>query len=312
MATQWSIVAFIPTLGRDVDRLERTIDSVLIWPHPNLRLVVVDNSQDRLVRERPGVELIATGVNLGMVGAMQIVSERYPSDFIWSLQDDMVLLNDCLTPMLQKMKELPAVGACTPVLDHDGTQPAKLRAGFVKTDDSGLATWELFPKSPTRVADLDVDFDFTFVFSSGTLYRTSALEEIGGLDVGLWPLTHVDVDIGIRMSAKGWKSIICTDGRAWHAKGQSTSKGLARLTSQWNRQRISEDFDSRIKENGLGFGSWDPMIARMSHITIELGSQVSDFSRQADKSLMRILTLRTKAAAKKIIRWLRFGTPPGT
>ena len=303
METDWSVVAFIPTLGRDLDRLDRTIDSVLVRPHSNLTLVVVDNSQDRSVRERQGVEIIATGVNLGMVGAMQIVRERYPAAFIWSLQDDMVLLNDCLTPMLQKMREMPAVGACTPVLDHDGIQPAKLRAGFVNTSDSGGSRWDLFPKSATPLAELDVDFDFTFVFSSGTLYRTSALEEIGGLDVGLWPLTHVDVDIGLRLSAKGWKSIICADARAWHAKGQSTSSELGRLTSQWNRKRILEDFDSRIAETGLGFGTWDPMIARMSHITIELSSQLSDLRRQTDRSLWRKFIRRTKTVAKKVLRW---------
>lgn len=283
MGNKQQVVAFVPTLGRNLAQLERTLDSILRQPHAGLEVVVVDNSPNRCVDEKDGVTVISMGLNLGMVGAFQLIREKFPADYYWSLQDDMELLNDCLTPMKMKMTGNPRLAAITPLrAELDGTVTSKPRAGHLGLSEQGEIKWSPYPSGDFDEELLEDDRTFSFVFSSGALYRSEAIDDIGGLDVGLWPLQHVDVDLGLRFSRSGWASAICSEALVWHAKSQSTPKAFGQVLSQLNRERISQDFDVRNSANSDNFGQWEPMVIRMSYLALVLGARLEEVQRELD------------------------------
>lgn len=283
MGNNQRVVAFVPTLGRNLAQLERTLDSILRQPRAGLEVVVVDNSPNRCVDDKEGVKVISMGLNLGMVGAFQLIREEFPADYYWSLQDDMELLNDCLTPMKMKMAGNPRLAAIAPLqADLNGTTISKPRAGQIDLSEQGGIKWGLYPTRDFSVESLESDRTFSFVFSSGALFRSEAIEDIGGLDLGLWPLQHVDVDLGFRFSKAGWESAICHEALVWHAKSQSTPKAFGQVLSRLNRERISQDFQVRNSANSDNFGQWEPMVIRMSYLALVLGARLDEVQRELD------------------------------
>jgi hypothetical protein len=89
------VIAVIPSLGRNIDRLNSCINSVKKYSNfSNLKIILVDNSPDGSLRNTYNIdEVIGLGVNLGFVGALEIVRRKFDAEFIWTLQDD-ITVND--------------------------------------------------------------------------------------------------------------------------------------------------------------------------------------------------------------------------
>ena len=69
------IVAVIPTLGKDLQRLNLCINSIKLYSKQyNLTIIVVNNNDEQKYLEIPQVdEEISLGMNLGWVGALEYV-----------------------------------------------------------------------------------------------------------------------------------------------------------------------------------------------------------------------------------------------
>jgi GT2 family glycosyltransferase len=115
------IIAVIPTLGRNPERLSAAINSIKQFTHQEFRLIVIDNSYEANLRlEAEGVEIVHMGVNVGWVGALEYVRRNFDFDYLWSIQDDMTLLNDVLTVPSREMAGNSRLGAITPLALRDG------------------------------------------------------------------------------------------------------------------------------------------------------------------------------------------------
>lgn len=293
----------IPTLGRNPARLKNAVESVRRQaPSRAVKVVVIDNSPDSVVSADLADEVVATGVNLGFVGALEYVFRHYPADFLWSVQDDMVLLGDCLGPMLEMAKENPRAGAISPVQDWNGVQPARARAGFWDPSYPADFPWKAFPDVDTPLDQLDVNHNFLYVFSSGTLYRSEALTQIGGMNLALFPLGHVDIDLGVRLTSFGRTSMICKDARIHHEKGGSTPNALGHVLSELNRVEILRGPTNPHVDDLLGLGYWRPMVARMSHLVVELGERLEASEQALDSTTSEL------ARVKRSLDW-RIGAP---
>jgi len=144
------------------------------------------------------------------------------SEYIGDLDNDIILTERWLTRLLEHMEKDKKIGAC-----H--------------------ARWELrgYRKSPDDIHEyakkLKDEKGVTvnwWVNGSHTLYRRSALE-----DVGLWNPVFwggEDKDIGIRLTNAGWKCTVARNTCVFHFQGRTT-KIIDQTDQDWRKRREESD-----------------------------------------------------------------------
>lgn len=239
------VLAVVSTLGRDVERLNDAIRSLRVHTVtvPFEFLVVNNSGLPTVTGLEPVDHLYSPGVNLGYVGALEFARRSYSHDFLWSIQDDMTLSNDVLAVLVEAMERLPRLAVASPVLVRDGLVPALTRAGVFTNQQR--TRWQNYPPVDTAPADLPTEMEYSFVSGSGALFRTSALSEIHGFNLGLYPLMHVDVDICARLLTAGWKVALEPQAQISHQIQGSTPRILAATLDRLNRTIVEEELERR-------------------------------------------------------------------
>ena len=241
------VVAVVPTLGKNVAKLNQLISSIRgITSESDLELVVVFNSSQQPSEKIVGADqVLFPGLNLGYVGALEWVRQRNYSSYLWVVQDDMALLNDALAVLLEQIEKDEKLAVVSPLLIREGIVPARTRGGVFTNKEKN--EWENVPFSDTRIDDWTPIKNLSFVAGSGALFRTAALDEVGGFDVSLYPLMHVDVDICNRFLQNGYRMDLCQEAKISHKIGGSTPKLLSAVLNEWNRKIVISKMSRRVK-----------------------------------------------------------------
>ena len=230
------VIAVIPSLGRNIDRLNHCINSVKKYSNfSNLKIILVDNSPDGSLQNIYNVdEVIGLGINLGFVGAVEIVRRKFEAEFIWTLQDDISFSTNVLSNLMKEIKTSSQLAAVCPITLNKNLLSNPRSGKFINND---VTQWNLYPESGTEISSLDTEVDF--IYSSGSLWRMSALEEINGFNLELYPSYHVDVDTCYRLNKKKWKVKLAGNAVIEHEGQGSTPKLLSRVLAVTNRKILS-------------------------------------------------------------------------
>jgi GT2 family glycosyltransferase len=154
------------------------------------------------------------------------------------VQDDMTLLNDVLSFLMLDMERDENLAINSPLLVRNGIVPARTRGG-VFTDNT-RTKWENVPYIDTKIHDWVPIPDLSFVSGSGALFRFNALQAVGGFDVSLFPLMHVDVEISFRLLQAGYRIDLCHEAHIEHEIQGSTPRTLATLLDELNRKTVTQ------------------------------------------------------------------------
>ena len=229
------IVITIATMGGDIPRLTRAAESVRAYTGPHqIETVIVDNSQHGFEYERsPGQQIIRPGLNLGYVGALEYVRRHFPHDYFVCGQDDMVFKVGCLETLVARLEANPQWGAVSPVLVRDGVIPARTRGGVYV--DEAHTTWKHFPFSDTPPGEFDIHAPLAYVSSAGCVFRGEAINQVGGFNLGLYPLLYVDVDVCAKLQSAGWQISLEPSAHISHTINGSTPRILGEVVAVQNR-----------------------------------------------------------------------------
>ena len=245
------IVAVIPTLGKDLQRLNLCVNSIKLYSKQyNLTIIVVNNNDEQKYLEIPQVdEVISPGINLGWVGALEYVRKNYEFDFLWTIQDDLTLENDNLQFFLEDFNHNPNLAVTSPVILKNGFIPAKTRGGYFINKKN--FEWDHYPPVDLKPSELDKDCDLLYVTLSGALIRKDAIEDVDGFNLDLYPLFFVDVDFCYKLISKRWE-IKFTGKSIINHLGQGSipsflGKVLYRVNNEIFKQNIAEN--KQIMEN---------------------------------------------------------------
>lgn len=254
------ILAVISTLAKDVERLNEAIESLNANSSSHeFEILVVNNSEQfEIAGLSPVDHIISPGINLGYVGGLELARRTFDSDFLWSIQDDMTVDNDVLGLLLSEMEKSPRLAVCSPVLVRSGLVPARTRAGiFTNAQET---RWENYPIADLPADEIPNDVKYSFVSGSGALFRNSALEEIGGFNLDLYPLMHVDVDVCARFISMGWQISLVTEAHIRHRIQGSTPGILAKALDRRNRSVVEQQLEGSPKDDYLQSDQIDPGI----------------------------------------------------
>ncbi len=200
-------------------------------------ILVDNNSKDESLevawRECPDIVLLAQKANLGYVKANNVALPYATGEKLLLLNNDTVLLPDCLQLLSEYMDRHPEAGAISPqILNPDGTDqgvarsfPSLMSAMFGRR--SALSRW--FPGNRWTRRYLiglhqtgDEPFACEFLSTACLMMRTADAMSIGGLDEEFrhyW----VDAELCRRVIELG-RTVVCVPrGKLLHFEGQGGS-----------------------------------------------------------------------------------------
>ena len=242
------VVAMVPTLGRDEDRLSRCLESV-VGQVSDLRvsIICIANGGDPTAVLPPMTTLLTPGLNLGWSGGLCLARTVADAEFLWLVQDDMTLDSDCLATLHAALSADESLGSVAPVVvgADGGVRPGS--AGGVLARDGKLRLIEWLPPTtvpPDQLVGLD---RLDYVPSRGCLMRTTAWDSVGGLDPHYYPVTWSDVDLCTALRAAGWQFRLVVDARTRHEQSGSTPSAYGHFLFRRNSDRFARKWGDDLR-----------------------------------------------------------------
>lgn len=200
-----TVDVFVPTYNEDVAILRGTLQACLAMDYPHRTFLLDDGKRDemRQLCEELGVHYITRDNNLhAKAGNLNHALDQTDGEFIAILDADHVPEPDFISKMIGHFRD-PELGIVQSPHAFSNFDTFQGRVNYEKGRfwDEG----ELFYKviQPGRTATNSVIFA-----GSAALFRREALREVGY--IATETITE-DMHTGIRMAAKGWKSMFVPD-----------------------------------------------------------------------------------------------------
>lgn len=227
----------------------RCLESLRLLDYPDYRVITVDNgstdgSQERIRAAHSDIELIESGRNLGFAGGANIgisVALDRGADYVWVLNNDIVVEPATLSSLISVARSQPGVGVVGAAVWQPGADGEPMMAieafrwrGEYRTPD---------PCPEPKAADNAASHLVDDVAGSSSLLDAAMLRRIGPFGERFFHYWE-DVELCARARAAGWLVVHACNARVYHAVGGSlaTSSGQAQyyfvrnwlLYSRWS------------------------------------------------------------------------------
>ncbi|OGF27101.1 hypothetical protein A2303_03320 [Candidatus Falkowbacteria bacterium RIFOXYB2_FULL_47_14] len=215
-------------------------------------IIVVDNGSednvaDTLKNRYPEVILVASAKNLGMGGGNNLGIKRARGDFLFILNDDIVLKRDSLRILYERMRSDGNIGLSAPrLVNADGTfQPSCFRfPTFMTPVLRRTFLGKIFRK---RLEDYVAGEDSSesereceWVMGSSLLVRKAVLDRIGAFDERFF-MYFEDTDLCRRIREAGFRVEYCPGSVVVHEHSRGSAKKawyIAPFTDKLAREHI--------------------------------------------------------------------------
>lgn len=232
------LLCVIPSIGQNLDSLNRCVESARQALPSNSTIEVVWNSLDSIPDLGSDISLYRPGVNLGYGPAINTAVRRNPSRLIWMLQDDMEIPVRYVDSFSRVLAGNPALALISPGIAPQ-SRPDEIVARGGQISPQGRLGKDSNAISVVRIADVDIA-EMGWVPLSGALVRSSAFDEVGGFDIGFFPVGHTDVDLCWRLRQAGYGVATSLSHHIVHQKGGSTAKPLGTYTYKYHQEYFEQ------------------------------------------------------------------------
>lgn len=199
------------------------------------------------------VQIIRSQMNTGF-GAGNLLGANFAKgDYLCFLNNDVILTEDCVTPLCHYLDQHGEVGCITPQ-QYDG-QGHLVRAfnhlpGLRYELCSKRLLERLFPsRYPSRKRLYDTPFEVAQINGCFMLFRSSDFWQMGGFDINLF-LYYEEYDIAMRLAALGMKCVVHPCYSFTHLHEQSTSRNRKLIKRE---TMLSELYIYRKYHSGLQY-----------------------------------------------------------
>jgi GT2 family glycosyltransferase len=262
----------IPSGGR-LDVLERNLDTLAsITDYPNFEIVVIDNSKSAVIEKFAGqwkkngrtvryIDWRNRPFNYSEIN--NAAAKSCESPLLLFLNDDTCAIDPgWLTAMVEiaTRAEVGAVGAR--LLFPDG----RIQHGGVVMGIFGIcghAFKGTFGDEPTYFDFPDVIRDVSALTAACLLVPAKVFWEVGGFDEVQFPVAYNDIDLSLKIGAKGYRLVYTPHASLYHFEAFS---------------KTAEDLDPRPAETAALRTKWKDIIARDPFYNPNLTVTAEDFS----------------------------------
>ncbi len=220
------VTVAIPTYnGKSL--LEVALTSLVAQSFRDFRVVVVDDASSdgspAWLRECwPEVEVVTHPTNLGVTAALNTCLRAGSSEFVVLLNNDMELDPDCLTLLVQAMREHPEAGSACPKLLSFADRTVLDGAG--DTFDWG-GTGRRRGHGERDVGQYDEPQSIFGACAGAAIYRRIAIDAVGPLDEDFFAF-YEDVDWSFRAQLHGYGCRYVPAAVAYHVGSATLGQGV--------------------------------------------------------------------------------------
>ena len=299
------VVAVVPTLGRNLERLRTCLESILQSSFDGrLAVIVVWNDPRRPVPNLGQVTILEPGINLGFPIALNVARKEVSAPYLWIVQDDQTVERDCLQVLVNRIQGIDRPAVVRPVVVNDaGKIPATSCGGLLR---DGGATHEPYPLTDITPDQVDQDVRLDWVTLSGALVHCEAWDEVGGMDPMFFPLQWSDCDLGYRMTRIGIPVLLEAAARVTHERFGSTPSLFREYISDRNRAYLMRKIGGEANSSSMTIDrptDMDEVIAReASLLLIDFAGHVDDQMQQLMNSRSMRLTRPLRALSRRLRR----------
>lgn len=177
-----------------------------------VEVLAVDNASSdatpRLIRERyPEVAVLESASNLGFAGGNDVgirLALEHGADYVYLLNPDTEVEPGFLREAVAVAERRPDAGAVQSLLLL-ASEPGLVNSAGNEIHFLGFGYCGSYRRPVQTV--LPDPREIAFASGASTLYRASALREVGLLDEALF-LYHEDLDLGWRLRLAGWRNFL--------------------------------------------------------------------------------------------------------
>lgn len=229
------ISAYIPAYNVS-EHLARAIESLLAQTRPFDEILVIDDgSRDNsgeIAAKYSQIRLIRHAVNRGLAAARNTAIQAARNDLVASIDADVVADPEWIASLAPHFLDPRVAGAGG--LLTEGVQ--KTLADRWRTARMGQDWGPRYLRNPT------------VLYGSNTVYRKSAVIEVGGYDETLRSAGD-DTDLGLRLRARGRDLVYDPAARAMHLRHDNL-KSIMDMYWRWWK------FGNQAYRNGVTLRSW--------------------------------------------------------
>lgn len=243
------LVSLIIIAWRSAPHLRACLESVVAHLSDiAYEIVLILNEPDAELQrfvdlETAGLRTITTRVNVGYGGAVNLGVRRARGEYIVLLNDDAVIMEDWLGPLVDLARRRPkaaAVGSTT--LFPDGS--IQEAGSIIWADGSTVKVGRHLPGDSRRY-----DYERQVDHCSGTslLVRRSSWMAIGGMDEDrFYPAYYEDTDLCLRLIAAGEQVWYQPRSYVRHLESASTNSSYRRFLFEKNQAVFVERWAERL------------------------------------------------------------------
>lgn len=227
------MVSFIILNHNTSELTLRCVKSINTYkPQQEYEIIIVDNhsNPDELrnlhkAEHMQHVRIIESQQNTGFGTGNMLGANFAKGQYLCFLNSDVVLQEDCISPLCEYLEHHSDIGAITPQ-QYNAQQklvPAFNHAPGIRHEIFGTKLLEnLFPSHyPKRKKILHKEpFNVAQINGSFMLFPKDKFWAIGGFDINIF-LYYEEFDICKRLAKKGWKSIVHPQYSFMHIHGAS-------------------------------------------------------------------------------------------
>jgi len=185
-----------------------------------------ENLRDNFPQD-PHCTLLRSDINTGFGGGNMYGAEHSNARYVLFLNNDALLINDCLSILTNYMDQHPEVGVCTaqnydehdrlvPSFDHNkGFRRLLFGRGFLEKTNS--------KRYPKRKIEYKEPITVDWVNGAFLFFRKDAFETIGGFDTKIF-LYWEEMDLCHRLRNLGFTTVLVPEARILHYQGVSIGK----------------------------------------------------------------------------------------
>ncbi len=205
---------------------------------PEISVIVVDNNSkpDDLIELESGlrkfqqVVFVKSKINLGFSGGNMLGAQFAKAGYLFFLNNDTVLLNNCLSILYNFMEANPRAGICTGQM-HNADMTRHHSFGYFPTLRLRfLGSWllrQFDSKSyPLKKQRYTQPLKVQLVTGAAMFVRYTAFAQIGGFDTNFF-LYCEEEDLALRMKKADFQCYVVPAAEFIHFSGKSTKRNLA-------------------------------------------------------------------------------------
>lgn len=200
-------------------------------------IVVIDNNSDiedykklkTIVEKQQDIKLIRSKVNLGFSGANMLAVQHTNSEYVFFLNNDTILLNDCISILYNFMKSNKDVGVCTGQMFNTDLSFHHSFNYFptlsIRLLGSGLMRSFKPEKYPNKKKEYAEPLRVDYVTGAAMFIDYSKFAEIGGFDTNYF-LYCEEEDIAMLMKQNNYDIYLVPEAKFVHHMGKSTIRNF--------------------------------------------------------------------------------------